>query len=288
MKISVQISTFNRSIILKEVLLSLDNQTIDKNLYEVLVINDGSTDDTKEMVENLSTKVSYNLRLINQENLGLPIARNQGIKNTDCEIILFIDDDVLADKNLILEHYKIHKQIDKVVVRGWVNHISQLKIPEKPVFKIADFSTSFFWTSNVSIRREYLIKAGMFYEKFDKYGWEDIEMGYKLRKIGMKLLINNRAIGYHYKPLPSVINLEKILEIEKKRAISAKIYYNLYQSLRTKLATGNYFPPKNFYQFLSNSFVYDFVFKSIKNSNNGFLNRFFLSLLKKMYYYKHL
>lgn len=289
-KISVQISTFNRSKVLQEVLKSLDNQTLDRDLYEVIVINDGSTDNTKQIVENISKIVSYRLILVNQENLGLPIARNKGIINTDHEVILFIDDDVLADKNLLLEHYKIHTKFDDVVVRGWVNHIDQLKIPDKPRFRIADFSTSFFWTSNVSVRKKYLIQAGMFYEKFEKYGWEDIEMGYRLRKLGLRLIINNKAIGYHYKPIPnlSAENIEKVLEIEKKRAISARIYYDLYKSLRVRLAIGYYFPAKNFYYLLANSPLYDKLYEYLKRTNTPALRFLLFSLLKKMYYYKSL
>ncbi|MCS7164676.1 MAG: glycosyltransferase [Candidatus Calescibacterium sp.] len=289
-KISVQISTFNRSKVLQEVLKSLDNQTLDRDLYEVIVINDGSTDNTKQIVENISKIVSYRLILVNQENLGLPIARNKGIINTDHEVILFIDDDVLADKNLLLEHYKIHTKFDDVVVRGWVNHIDQLKIPDKPRFRIADFSTSFFWTSNVSIRKKYLIQAGMFYEKFEKYGWEDIEMGYRLRKLGLRLIINNKAIGYHYKPIPnlSAENIEKVLEIEKKRALSARIYYDLYKSLRVRLAIGYYFPAKNFYYLLANSPLYDKLYEYLKRTNTPALRFLLFSLLKKMYYYKSL
>ncbi len=288
MKISVQISTFNRAKPLEKVLYSLENQTIEKKLYEVIVINDGSTDNTKQLVEEISKKVSYELKIINQENLGLPIARNKGLMNTNCEVILFIDDDVIADKNLVSEHYKIHLKYSDVVVRGWVNHVSTLEIPEKPKFKMADFSTSFFWTSNVSVRREYLIKAGMFYEKFEKYGWEDIEMGYKLRKLGLKLIINNRAIGYHYKPNPIISkdNILRILEIEKKRALSAKIYHDLYRSLRVKLATGMYFPALHFYRSLAHSPIYDFIFKFITKNENTYLKYFFFNLLKKLHYYK--
>jgi len=285
MKISVQISTFNRAPILKEVLLSLNNQTLSKDLFEVIVINDGSTDNTIEIIEEIKKKVSYKLVIINQDNLGLPIARNKGILNTKCDIILFIDDDVLADKNLLLEHYKTHLKKEDTVVRGWVNHIDKLEIPSKPIFKLADFSTSFFWTSNVSVSRKNLIKAGLFYEKFYKYGWEDIEMGNKLRKLGLKLIINNKAIGYHYKPLPSFINLEKALEIETKRAISAKIYYNLYKSLRVKMATGYYFPPKNLYPLLYKTPIYNYIKSVVKNTKNKAVKGFLFNLLRKIHYY---
>ncbi|MCX7871151.1 MAG: glycosyltransferase [bacterium] len=290
--ISVQISTFNRCNILKEVLLSLNNQTIDKDLYEVIVINDGSNDDTYEIVNNLINKVNYNLILINQEHKGLPFARNNGVLNTKRKYILFIDDDVLADKNLIANHLKTYEKYgDNIVVRGWVNHIKELKIPDKPVFTLSDISTSFFWTSNVSVKREHLIKAGLFCEKFYKYGWEDIEMGYKLRKLGLKLIINNKAIGYHYKPNNiNISNIDNILKIEEYKAISAKIYYSMYKSLRVKLAVGLH--AKNFYKFLYDiglyNYLYNFLTKTDDNQSflKNFLSKISLSLLKKMHYYK--
>mgnify|MGYP001773383888 CR=1 FL=1 len=297
--ISVQISTYNRCNILKEVLISLDNQTIDKDLYEVVVINDGSTDKTEQVVNDLIPKVKYNLKLINQEHKGLPYARNNGILNTKRKYILFIDDDVLADKNLVLYHLKTHQEHkDKIVVRGWVNHIKELKIPDKPRFNLSDFSTSFFWTSNVSVEREYLIKAGLFCEKFHKYGWEDIEMGYKLRKFGLKLIINNKAIGYHYKPkITNINNIENILKIEEYKAISAKIYYSMYKSLRVKLAVGLHAKP--FYKILYNLGLYQYLYKilitnqkkqnkeNLKKTNilHNFINQVGISLLKKMHYY---
>ena len=290
--ISVQISTYNRANTLKEVLISLNNQTIDKNLYEVIVINDGSTDDTQKVVNKLINKVSYNLILINQEHKGLPFARNNGILNTKRKYVLFIDDDVLADKDLIINHLKTYEKYgENIVVRGWVNHIKELKIPEKPRFNIADFSTSFFWTSNVSVKREYIIKAGLFCEKFYKYGWEDIEIGYKLRKLGLKLIINNQAIGYHYKPNTiNISNIDNILKIEEYKALSAKIYYSMYKSLRVKLAVGLH--AKKFYKLLYDlglyNYLYNFLAKN-NNKNNNFtnlLNRISLSLLKKLHYYK--
>jgi glycosyltransferase involved in cell wall biosynthesis len=290
--LSIQISTFNRSKILKEVLLSLNNQSVDKDLYEVIVINDGSTDNTKDIVNELINKVNYKLILINQEHKGLPFARNNGVLNTKRKYVLFIDDDVLADKNLILYHLKSFKEYgDNIVVRGWVNHIKELKIPSKPKFTLADISTSFFWTSNVSVKREHLIKAGLFCEKFYKYGWEDIEIGYKLRKLGLKLIINNKAIGYHYKPdIINISNIDNILKIEEYKAISAKIYYSMYKSLRVKLAIGLY--AKNFYKFLYNIGIYNYLYKFLTNNNqkdnffSNLLNKISLSLLKKIHYYK--
>ncbi|MCA6423949.1 MAG: glycosyltransferase [Flavobacterium sp.] len=71
---------------------SLENQDIDKNLYEIICINDGSPDNCREIVENLQKKYS-NIVLINQENQGVSIARNNGIAIAKGGYILPIDPD---------------------------------------------------------------------------------------------------------------------------------------------------------------------------------------------------
>jgi glycosyltransferase involved in cell wall biosynthesis len=71
---------------------SLESQDIDKNLYEIICINDGSPDNCREIVENLQKKYS-NIVLINQENQGVSMARNNGIAIAKGKYILPIDPD---------------------------------------------------------------------------------------------------------------------------------------------------------------------------------------------------
>ncbi len=238
MRISVQISTHNRVKILMEVLKGLDNQTLEVDNYEVIVIDDGSTDGTPEMVEAFSSKVRYELKLLKQPKLSLSKARNYGILNTDAEIILFIDDDVLPDPRLLEEHLKTHQGRERAVVNGWVNHITELRVPERPRFKLMDFSTSFFWTSNVSVARHYIIQAGLFSEEFTEYGWEDLELGYRLRKLGLKRIFNPKAIGYHYKPGWRADSIESAIKLSQAKARMAHVYLSKYPNLHVKLSTG--------------------------------------------------
>ncbi len=236
--ISVQISTHNRRDILRKVLEYYDDQSLAHDRYEVIVICDGCTDGTQEMVKELSGKVRYLLKLIDLPKTSLSKARNQGILNTDAEIILITDDDVMPDRDLLKEHLLTHQRANNLVVNGWVNHVTELKRPPYPKWRPEDFSTSFFWTSNVSVRREHLIQAGLFSEEFTEYGWEDIEMGYRLRELGLKRVFNRKAIGYHYKPPWRREWMKGILNQKRQQARMAWVYLSKRRSFRAKLAVG--------------------------------------------------
>lgn len=113
-KISVVLPVYNVEKYIAECLDSLLNQTF-KN-FEVIAINDGSTDKSKEIVESYIGK-DINLKIINQNNGGLSKARNTGIKNSNGEYILFLDSDDMLDSTAIEKLYtKANKnKLDLVV-----------------------------------------------------------------------------------------------------------------------------------------------------------------------------
>lgn len=93
--ISVVVITLNRAQSLRETLGSLVRQT--RQPDEVVVVDNGSTDNTKEVV--LSFKDRLNITYVYERQRGIPYARNAGIENTTKDIIAFIDDDCVADRN---------------------------------------------------------------------------------------------------------------------------------------------------------------------------------------------
>src|SRR3989338_10591798 len=98
-QITVVIGTYNQRENLKLVLASLlEEQTLDKSLYEVIAVDSSSTDGTEEMAEEF-TSTHTNFRYIRQENKGRPVARNRGINEALGDIILITDADMIADKN---------------------------------------------------------------------------------------------------------------------------------------------------------------------------------------------
>lgn len=92
MKISVVVCTYNRSKLLSQCLESLANQTFDKNLYEVIVVDNNSTDDTKEIIK-IYTEKYLNFKSYIETQQGSSYARNLGAIKSSGEFIAFIDDD---------------------------------------------------------------------------------------------------------------------------------------------------------------------------------------------------
>ena len=240
-EITVGLCSRNRKETLKLVLESLADQSIHPDRYEVVLIDDGSTDGTDEMARTLD--VPYRLTYGYQPHSALATARNHGIRLSKGEVMLYIDDDVLADHHLLEEHLRAHDQYQQCVVNGWVNHVETAEIPDKPKFTMADISTSFFWTSNVSVRVDDLYRAGLFDESFKEYGWEDQELGLRLMAIGLVRKTNYRAIGYHIKKPPTGANVEGALRLAEAKARTALHYIKLHPRQRTRFSTGTY-PPR--------------------------------------------
>ena len=103
--ISVIINVYNEERFIKKCLDSVINQTY-KNL-EILIINDGSTDNTLSICESYTDE---RIRIINQDNMGLSLARNVGIENANGEYLYFIDSDDFVDSDVIEYLYNLSKK----------------------------------------------------------------------------------------------------------------------------------------------------------------------------------
>ena len=102
--ISVIIPTCNRAEVLEKALTCFLTQTLPPSRFEVIVIDDGSTDRTGGLVKGLQGKMTYQLSYIKQENQGPAAARNRGLKQAASDIILFIGDDILPSDDLLQQH----------------------------------------------------------------------------------------------------------------------------------------------------------------------------------------
>ena len=241
--ISIGICTRNRSVTLEQVLLSLRDQTLGKERFEVVLVDDGSIDETAEMVRRVRAQVDYPLVYLWQPHGALATARNTGIRAARGQVMLYIDDDVMAHPRLLEEHLLIHRQYDRYVCNGWVNHVTEAVRPDNPKFTAADISTSFFWTSNVSVKLAHLKEAGCFDEDFKEYGWEYQELGLRLMAIGLKKRNNYKAIGFHIKKPPTQANIAGALAQARAKARSARIYIEKHPRLRSRFSTGAH-PPR--------------------------------------------
>lgn len=234
--LSVQMCTYNRKEILSRALDALSRQTLPPDQFELVLVDDGSTDGTGEYVRSL--RLLFALNFIQQPNSGLAVGRNKGIRAAQGDIVLFIDDDIIAHPNLLKEHLQTHKRHPESVVKGWVNHIGDMDHPGPPKFTMADISTAFFWTSNVSVMRKYLVQAGWFDETFREYGWEDLELGLRLQSLGLVSRFNPRAIVFHYKKQWDAEEVAKLCRQAEAKARTAVMFLAKHPHWRVRLATG--------------------------------------------------
>jgi len=235
---TIQLCTYNRATLLERVLDACFEQTIDPREYEVVLVNDGSSDATPEVIARARTRAACRFEVINQANSGLAKGRNAGIARATGERIIFIDDDVLPLPNFVEEHLRSHETSPTAIVRGGAIDVENFDDLPPPVWSVRHYSGNFFWTTNVSVPLATIRAIGGFNESFSEYGWEDIDVGLRLRFGGVRAVFNSRALVYHYKPRPRSGNVEKMIAQARAQARTAVQLAALHPHWRTSLATG--------------------------------------------------
>lgn len=238
MRATIQLCTFNRAALLERVLDACFEQTIGPDAYEVVLVNDGSTDDTASVIERARARATCRFVVHDQANAGLAKGRNQGIARAAGERIIFIDDDVLPLPNFVEEHLRTHERHPHAIVRGGAINVESFENLPPPVWRLKDYSGNYFWTTNVSVPLQTIRAIGGFNESFSEYGWEDIDVGLRLRFGGVKAVFNKHALVYHWKPRPRSGNVEKMIRQSRAQARTAVQLAKIHPHWRTYLATG--------------------------------------------------
>ena len=240
MNVSVIIPTYNRKPILKKCLKALENQILNENIinYEVIVVDDGSTDGTTSWIRNNNESLSH-VVLYEQEHGGAALGRNLGVMKSKYEIIIFIDSDLIVLNDFIACHvnkllFSWNKNNKKCFTYGSVINTSNFTNPESERYKLTDVSFAYFATGNVAISKELLLNIGLFDTSFSLYGWEDLELGERLKKLGTKLVKCPEAVGFHWHPPFDCGQIESLISQEKERARMALIFYKKHSNLRVR------------------------------------------------------
>lgn len=236
-RITVQICTFNRAEPLRRCLRAVGRLDFPPAELEVVVVDDGSDDPTPAVLDACAPELPFSLRVVRQGHRGLAAARNAGIRAACGDVVLFIDDDTVPHPKLAAEHWRSHDGACRLVVLGRVRHFSTTDAPRR-LPRLANLSTSFFWTTNVSARRRDLVEAGLFDEAFSEYGWEDVELGDRLRALGLRRRVNWRAIVDHEQLHPAGADLRGRLSRSAASGRSAVVYLRKHPTRRARLATG--------------------------------------------------
>ncbi|OGI06879.1 MAG: hypothetical protein A2Y40_00350 [Candidatus Margulisbacteria bacterium GWF2_35_9] len=288
-KISVVIGTFNLLPKLELVLDSLNKQTFDLKLVEVIVVDSNSTDGTKECLEK--NTYEFNLKFISQENKGKASARNRGVREASSNIILITDADMIAHPDLIKSHYELQKENQfNVIIEGktWVLTTETLPVTDyikRPYIthKVKHKQKLDFYyclTGNLSMPKSFFIECGFFDETYQSYGWEDVDLGYRLiRKHRKKIIYSDLAQNYHYHVWTDSQEIERRFNMGK----SVHILVNKFPELKRFLGIN-----------IINFYIYKIFLKQEALTNKWLsilsqdlkLSKFKKMVLREFYYYK--
>lgn len=209
--VSIIIPTLNRKRVLKEAFLSLNGIDYPRNLLEVVVVSDGSTDGTEKMVAKLKKKLNYKFKFIKEKRKGISHAKNVAIKNSSGEIIVSTDDDCLFEKDWLKKLIKPLSNLRIGAVGGPDRPIKK----ETTLAKSIDYAFNSFIGSGGIHGRFLKVRLGKFYPVgcnsafskriLDKVGLfdenlapgEDTDLNHRIEKAGFKLAYVPQAFVWH-------------------------------------------------------------------------------------------
>ena len=223
MKVSIVIPSHNRYEQLKYTIEALRKQSYDN--YEVMIVDDASEDGTWA----IDLPGHFNM-IRNDKKLGLAETRNKGIANTNGDLIIFLDAEMLVYPDYIENHVKRHEKSENLVLTGsmyyyCLNRRAQKKVADQNIHilseefkKLIQFKDYFYtniivpygddldqlripWIAcmggNLSVKRILLDRSGWFDPKFIGYGWEDWELGYRLHQCGATFKVDHGVATIH-------------------------------------------------------------------------------------------
>ena len=232
MRISVVIATKDRAAYLERAIDSLCKQLAAPS-YEIVVVDNGSTDGTKAVAALFASR-GRPVRYVYEGEPNRGKARNRGVEAAEGYLILFCDDDVQAPPGFLAAHEVAHTS-SNLVVNGPILNVASYEDRPKPA--LANYSRAFLCTCNVSLPRHAIVAVGGFDEAFHLYGWEDTELGVRLREAGLAWKFAWDAYIWHVKP-PS----ENTIEVETAKALEkarmAARFVRKQPSSRARMATG--------------------------------------------------
>ena len=242
MFVSVVIPTYNRQPILEKCLAALEQQLISGTAverYEVVVVDDGSTDGTPDWLRQNAARFPH-VRLIEQIHGGPAEGRNRGVDQAQGDVIVFIDSDLVVTPVFLAMHAAALQRSwrrtgDRLCFTyGAVINTANFEQPTAERHKLRDLSWAYFATGNVAIDRSVLEQSGLFDTGFRLYGWEDLELGERLRRMNVRLIKCPEAVGYHWHPALRLDQIPRLLEVEGERAKMGLVFYRKHPTRRVR------------------------------------------------------
>lgn len=232
---SVVVPTYNRAELLRRTLDTLVAQSLGSERFEVIVVDDGSSDDTESVVRSFSDRLAIRYEWQADEGYRVAAARNRGLALAAGPVTVFVDSGILLHSRCLEAHVAMHTaSAEPLALIGYVycfneddedaEHIRQfvdLDDIDATISKLAqagrwldireDFYAKYgddfgylpapwlmYWTCNVSARTEQLRRIGGFDEAFRSWGGEDVDVAYRLHRDGARFAVCRDAASIHY------------------------------------------------------------------------------------------
>jgi glycosyltransferase involved in cell wall biosynthesis len=222
--VSVIIPTYNRKGLLRESLASLARQTYPRDGFEVLIVDDGSTDGTEAVSREA---FPFTLRYLWQSNQGDAAARNLGVQQSQADFLVFLDDDILVEPGYLAHLIDAHDTREDRIVVGtcnlWLEETSSFSqslhtsLPSDQTDTITELPFRDVFSNNMSLRRNAYFKIGMM-QGLDFPGssmWCDLDFSYRAYRQGFEFRRSSGAICWHRD------HTARSLDVHKKRVRTA-------------------------------------------------------------------
>jgi peptidoglycan/xylan/chitin deacetylase (PgdA/CDA1 family)/GT2 family glycosyltransferase len=242
-EISVVIPTRGRPEHLRRCLDALRAQTESLDNFEVIVVVDGSDEETEEMLAALSLPFSF--RALVQTHAGAGAARNRGAEAARGRFLLFLDDDIVADPTLVGAHLAVQRETEGVVGLGrieralsgraarwsrsrqlvWQRHYERLAGGREPRFTDC-------YGGNLSVPRHVFSEIGGF--ELDLFPEEDVELGYRLATAGTRIVYVSGAVAHE----EDRDTLRHFLADARRRGVLSVTLYERHPGMLPQLGIG--------------------------------------------------
>jgi glycosyltransferase involved in cell wall biosynthesis len=213
--LSAVVISWNQRDFLVRLIGQLLDQSLERSRYEIIIVDDGSTDGSREWLQSLHDD---NVRVILRDvNRGRGASRNAGILAADGDIIVMIDGDHTVARDYLSVHMERHRRercvivgksdfVDKpefVAINHYLNHGGATKLPPD-----SRLPGRYFLTRNCSAPKGLLVQVGLFDERFLAWGGEDLDLGLRLEESGVPIHGEPRALAIHHhlRPLAAVLD----------------------------------------------------------------------------------
>ena len=208
--LSVIIPTFNRKYSLQRTLDSLSSQTFLREGFEVIVVDDGSADDTETVARQ---RFPFAFRYARQEHEGATAARNRGAAFSQADVLVFIDDDVTVSPQTLEAFAEVCGRRRKVLVMGRLYRRSRISASVYSTIMLDPVETPQAGPDEVELpftecntellacTRSDFLALDMLQDPTEGAGWpnwDDVDFGYRAHRNGFRLLQSGKAIGEHW------------------------------------------------------------------------------------------